>query len=126
MKEQLHNQTDSQGRKQGYWEETDKYDLIWKGHYVDGLREGLWQTYFSNGILWKEEHYLNGKRHGLWKMYRRDGTLQEEVHYLNGDLHGLWKWYHKDGTLESCSLYNMDEVLSTSPLLFLLPWLNLL
>jgi antitoxin component YwqK of YwqJK toxin-antitoxin module len=155
MAEQPHNQTDSQGRKQGYWEETDgwaptEFGYTEKGHYVDGLRQGLWKNYYKDGTLmgeehylngelhglWKvyydngtlgsEGHYLNGKPHGLWKSYHSNGTLQWEGHYLNGEQHGLWKRYHEDGTLESCTLYNMDEELFSSPLLILPSWLNLI
>ena len=132
MATQLHNQTDSQGRKQGYWEETDgwghtEFGYTEKGHYVDGLRQGLWKNYYKDGTLMGEEHYLNGELHGLWKSYHDDGaTLWGEGHYLNDMKHGLWKKYHEDGTLESCTLYNMDEELFSSPLLLLLPWLNLI
>ena len=122
----LHNQTDSQGRKQGYWEETDEYGFIRKGHYVDDLRQGLWKVYYDD-IHQAEEHYLNGKRHGLWKRYHHDGvTLWIKGHYLDDKRQGLWKRYRPDGTFESCTLYNMDKELFSSPLLILPSWLNLL
>ena len=148
MAKKLINQTDSQGRKQGYWKETDKYGFIWKGHYVDDLRQGLWKNYYKDGTFMGEGHYLNGKLHGLWKVYYQDGTLMSEGHYLNGERqglwkdyhedgtpmregnylnwekHGLWKSYHEDGTLESCTLYNMGKELFSSPLLILPSWLN--
>jgi antitoxin component YwqK of YwqJK toxin-antitoxin module len=155
MKEQLHNQRDSQGRKQGYWEETEESGPvkghIIKGHYVDGLREGLWKWYREDDTLREEGHYLDDKRHGLWKWYHDDGTLGSEVHYLDNKRHGLWKtyykdgvtlweeghylddmqhglrkWYHREGTLESCTLYNMGKELFSSPLLILPSWLNLI
>jgi len=96
----LINQTDSQGRKQGYWEETQKSAYTEKGHYVDGLRQGVWKTYYIDGTLWSEGTYLNDMRHGLWKHYYEDGvTLSKEFHYLNGQLYGSFKGYDKDGTL---------------------------
>ena len=98
MAEQPHNQTDSQGRKQGYWEETGKWGKIEKGHYVDGLRQGAWQIYREDGVtLGSEGNYLNGERQGLWKSYYDDGILREEGPYHNGQQHGLWKVYHEDG-----------------------------
>jgi len=99
MAEQLINQTDAQGRKQGYWEETGKWSDTEKGHYVDGLRQGLWKGYRSkNGKLRWESHYLNDIPHGLEKQYREDGvTLSSEGPYLNGNQHGHWKWYQQDG-----------------------------
>jgi hypothetical protein len=114
MEEQLHNQTDSQGRKQGYWEtpfEHDRYikaDLgehsrrsgfwehyvegIGKGQYVDGMRQGKWKYYYSkNGLLESEGHYKDDLRHGFWKYYNYSGSPIIEGHYLNDHKEGLWK-----------------------------------
>ena len=110
MAEQPHNQTDSQGRKQGYWEETGRLGETGKGLYVDDLRQGLWKAYNSNGTLWWENHYLNGELHGIHKRYRldSDGAILYEATYLNGKVHGTRKKYYDDGTLESETLYQND------------------
>ena len=59
------NQYDSEGRKQGYWEEywvgTNKLNS--KGFYKDDKQDGVWKHYHHKGddILWYEESHKNGK-----------------------------------------------------------------
>ena len=40
-----------------------------EGQEVDGLREGLWKTFSSNGKLISEGHYSEGLRDGEWKAF---------------------------------------------------------
>ena len=40
-----------------------------EGREVDGLREGLWKTFNSNGKLISEGHYSEGLRDGEWKAF---------------------------------------------------------
>jgi hypothetical protein len=41
MKQEILNQIDPQGLKQGLWMESDEYGYTYKGHYIDDLKEGL-------------------------------------------------------------------------------------
>jgi antitoxin component YwqK of YwqJK toxin-antitoxin module len=98
--QKLINQRDSQGRKQGPWVETCLHDFTWKGHYKDGLREGLWEVYLGNGTLSRRRHYHHNQWHGLWEGYRENGTFWGRYHYHHGQEHGVWKDYWPDGTLQ--------------------------
>jgi hypothetical protein len=87
------NQKDSQGRKQGYWEDIGtrmilnlRGDYIEKGDYVDNLREGVWETWTTkdNG-LWMKEQVL------LKTFYKNDLPLgvQEKYNTKTGELEEL-------------------------------------
>ena len=55
------NQFNSQGNREGYWEEYyDNGQLSSKGHYVNGRREGFWEDYYDNGQLAHKGHFVNG------------------------------------------------------------------
>ncbi len=117
MADTLINQTDSQGRKQGPWEEHGK-SFIEKGHYVDGLRQGLWKSYYKDGWgrikLHSEGDYADGLREGLWKWYDKDGDglvwISGEGTYHNNLRQGVWKSYYWQGTIESEFHYKDDKM----------------
>jgi antitoxin component YwqK of YwqJK toxin-antitoxin module len=103
------NQTDSQGRKQGPWVETDRERFTYKGHYVNGLKEGVWEGYRPDGTLWQRGHFHHGEKHGTLEYYHPDGTLEDRGHYHHGKPHGVWESYRTDGTLEWRGHYHHDE-----------------
>ena len=71
-------------------------ELIFKGEYLNGKRNGKGEEYYSNELIFKGE-YLNGKRNGLGKEYY-DNILLFEGEYLNGK---KWngKGYNKNGNI---------------------------
>jgi len=100
------NQTDSQGRKQGYWEEMDINKHLWKGHYKNNKKEGIWRAYSDNKVLLSEVQYINNKKEGLAVEYNHNGKLSRKGHYLRGKEHGLWKGYHETGAFSSIVHYH--------------------
>ena len=87
------NQKDSQGRKQGYWEDIGtrmilnlRGDYIEKGDYVDNLREGVWETWTTkdNGLHAKERLLIK-------TFYKNDLPLGVKEHYdlFTGELYEL-------------------------------------
>jgi len=125
MAEELLNQTDAQGRRQGPWEEKTEWGDTWKGLYVDGLRQEIWKRYTKKGVLMEESSYIDGKQDGPWKHYRPNGNgmLWMEGHYLNGEQHGLWKEYWEETTIRRI-LYHKGKRVSYSDMLNFLDWLN--
>lgn len=92
----------------------EQYDTLQRT-YVDGLPDGLWRYYYSNGALWQEVRFERGKRagvestwyvhgenlsRGVWVDGRRDG---EWLHWaLDGSVCGRSVFSHGTGTLMSC------------------------
>jgi antitoxin component YwqK of YwqJK toxin-antitoxin module len=75
------NHTDSNGLKQGPWEElhikkiklsernTLREEQTERGHYKDSLREGTWLTYNKEERIVKETTYLKGELEGPYKVF---------------------------------------------------------
>jgi hypothetical protein len=82
MNKDVINQHDAEGRKQGYWEEPGIFGFIWKGHYVDGLREGLWKGYHSDGTLRWRAHCHHGKQKGLEIRWAYQGRCTRKAYRL--------------------------------------------
>lgn len=66
----------------------------------EGVKDGPWKEYYTNGTLKSEGVYRNGKRTGKWRFYHTNGALEQEGNYNNqGNSEGQWKWYYDDGLI---------------------------
>lgn len=64
----------------------------------EGVRDGPWKEFYTDGQLRAEGLYRNGNRIGKWRFYHPNGNLEQEGSYNNqGNTDGLWKWYYEDG-----------------------------
>lgn len=81
--------------------DTDLQYLKTKGTNLLGEREGLWESYFSDGSIEEQKNYKEGKLHGSVKVFHYNGQLKIDANYRFGNLHGLWKDYVIDGNLNS-------------------------
>lgn len=63
------------------------------GRLKNGKKEGMWETYFTNGQLSSKGSYKNGESEGLWEVYSSDGGLISKGSYKNGEREGLWIYY---------------------------------
>lgn len=77
-------------------------DIIGEGIINDeGIKDGPWQEFFTNGVLKSEGVYDKGKRTGLWKFYHPNGQLEQTGFYnKEGKEDGYWTWYFADGQLQ--------------------------
>ena len=78
-----------------------------KGTYKNGLMNGRWEFYFSNGNMSGMGQYKDGKgtdggdtgiprhgRHGKWTFWYESGEVKEKQNWKNEKLDGLYtKWY---------------------------------
>ena len=48
----------------------------------NGLKQGAWKEFYSNGILKKEGPYLNDKKNGYFKEYAKNGSLVNTTKYV--------------------------------------------
>jgi hypothetical protein len=78
------NQYDGEGRKQGIWEYYEDGKLYSKGNYINGLREGIWETYYDNDQLKRKGTYKNGSYNGIWEYYGEYDNLISKELYDNG------------------------------------------
>ena len=61
-----------------------KDNIIFKGEYLNGKRNGKGKEFYSNGKIKFEGEYLIGERNGKGKEFYFDGKLKFEGEYLNG------------------------------------------
>ena len=70
--------------------------------YVDGVRHGFVEYYYTCGQLGIRGNYKNGKEHGLWESFSFFGKnkLECKGHFKNGKKDGIWEYYDiQDGQL---------------------------
>ncbi len=58
-------------------------NLVEKGVLVNGKREGVWQSFNSDGTIATEASFSKGLKNGVWNIYE-DEDLKYVLHYQNG------------------------------------------
>ncbi|WP_157760843.1 toxin-antitoxin system YwqK family antitoxin [Chitinophaga caeni] len=81
------NQSDAQGRKQGYWVVEmpalrGERAYTMEGTYKDGKKDGPWKKFNHAGDIISMESFRNDKLHGPVKYYYPNGQLSLEGSYL--------------------------------------------
>jgi antitoxin component YwqK of YwqJK toxin-antitoxin module len=92
MAQKAANQTDANGKKQGFWEET-KTTGVSKGTYVNDQKDGCWTSYTNDGKLIRIENFQLGKRDGISVEIDTRGYLAGETYYVNNLVEGTAKKY---------------------------------
>ena len=62
-----------------------------------GLKTGLWETYWRDGIVHSTGLYKNGLEEGIWEEYWDNGNLHSKGLFKNGKEEGIWLWYNTKG-----------------------------
>lgn len=68
-------------------------------HDENGLRTGLWISYYENGIKWSESYYIKGKKSGHSLSFFPNGAVRYVGEYLDDQKVGTWKFYDENGEL---------------------------
>lgn len=98
--------------------------LVKAGRVLNGKKEGIWRSYYENGMLSRIEEYhediinglvvsvessgsvseedniVNGKKDGVSHQYNRNGTIKLEENYSNGVLNGWRRVFGTDGKMQ--------------------------
>ena len=83
--------------------------LIEKGQYQHGLKNGKWYHWHDNGKLAKLDHWKGGRLHGLQKIFDQDGQLLSSSEYKKGKLNGKVIVF-VDGEVVSSERYKKGEL----------------
>ncbi len=102
------NVIDENNFKQGYWIVHKPYceEKLQEGNYVDGKKEGLWRSYYSDGKLKSEITYRHGEKYGKAKTYFENGNIAEEGVWLIDKWVNKYKAYYRNGKLSYVWNYN--------------------
>ena len=68
-----------------------------EGSFKDGLRDGLFTTWYENGNKEEETTYDDGKPDGLSNKWYKSGKKMEEGTFKNGKIDGLWTKWDENG-----------------------------
>lgn len=85
--------------KNGKWKEYNKHAvLIAEGHYVNGLKHGLWREYYDEtGSIMIEENYQHGIPHGRYMSFHPNGQVFSRGQFYNGQRQGIFSVYDEQG-----------------------------
>jgi antitoxin component YwqK of YwqJK toxin-antitoxin module len=101
------NLIDAAGKRQGHWVITGamKNDRdyapgakVEEGDYHDGLKVGVWITYFPNGYRKSEFTFVNNRPNGPAVIYFENGKKAEEGTWVVNRWVGEYHLYYEDGT----------------------------
>jgi uncharacterized protein len=66
----------------------------------EGIKDGPWKEFYTDGSKRSEGNYIKGKQVGPWKFFYPDGKTEEEGSYnKQGKPDGNWRWYYESGNL---------------------------
>lgn len=63
-------------------------------------RDGLWKSYYRNGVVWSEGEYKNGIREGKTITYHSNGNMYYDGQFIQAKKAGLWKFYKENGDFD--------------------------
>jgi len=67
------------------------------GAMKNGKREGQWYAFFPDGSVQTEAYYVDGLEQGDYIVYRSNGNPIFKGHYDLGICDGIWYWYDETG-----------------------------
>lgn len=76
-----------------------------EGMTVNGLSEGSWVFYHSNGNVQSECTFLHGRENGPYRVMRENGAPYYIGQYTDGKPSGIWEIYDPDGNLVGTKEY---------------------
>jgi antitoxin component YwqK of YwqJK toxin-antitoxin module len=103
------NVIDKNNHKQGRWlvfdQKTKKIDQ--EGSYLNDIKEGIWTSYYDNGVKKSEITYQNGQKKGYAKIFFENGNTAEEGYWDVDKWTGKYITYYSNGKLSY--LWNYDQ-----------------
>ncbi len=72
----------------------------------DGLKNGIWTSYFENGQKNSESNFLNGTNHGYSMVWYPNGNVRYFGDYKAGKRTGEWVFYEEDGAVAKKESYD--------------------
>jgi antitoxin component YwqK of YwqJK toxin-antitoxin module len=70
-----------------------------EGNLKDGLKTGVWYSFYDNGMPWSETEFKDGVQHGSTVSWYKNGQKRFEGFYNNGKETGKWTYWDEKGNL---------------------------
>lgn len=68
-----------------------------QGIMKDGKRDGLWKSFYENGLPWSETTFLEGKKEGKTTTWYDNNQKRYEGFYTNDFESGKWTFWDEKG-----------------------------
>jgi antitoxin component YwqK of YwqJK toxin-antitoxin module len=110
------------GRKQGRWVEyTTEGFILKESTYQKGILHGPYKIHqvamsMTRSYVRTSGNYINGQREGRWESFRENEKLLEEGNYVHDKKHGPWKSYGDIDQVDVISIYVRGKLISRQAL----------
>ena len=76
---------------------SDSTKILQQAFYLNGLKNGPFSSYYSNGTLESSGTYKDGKPIGIWEIYFATGQITQEYLYFNDEFSFRYvrRWRYK-------------------------------
>ena len=80
-------------------------NLMMKGVFEDGFKDGIFEEYYESGALQRAIKYTLGERTGKVSIYDKEGNIIQTAFYENNELSDSLYTYYSTGELKSKGKY---------------------
>lgn len=88
------NQTDSQGRKQGYWiKKNPDQSIVYEGYFKDGHPAGEFKRYYKDQTLKSVLNFSSDGKEAYALLYHPNGYIASKGKYVNQQKEGKWQFF---------------------------------
>lgn len=99
-----------EGTEEGHWF-YKRNQSIEEGDYTDGMRTGLWKTWYEPGVIAAEIEYDQDLMNGKYTIYYDNHVIKRTGKCINGERDGIWYEYYDTGELVLTTLYKEGKEL---------------
>jgi antitoxin component YwqK of YwqJK toxin-antitoxin module len=78
-----------------------------RGMMKDNKREGLWKSWYENGLPWSETTFKEGRKNGKTTTWYENGNKRYEGFFTDDKESGRWIFWKEDGTLADFKNYDL-------------------
>ncbi len=99
--------TDSliQNGEQIYYHKSGAVEM--RGMMKNNKRDGLWKSFYDNGLPWSETTFKDGKKNGKTTTWYENGQKRYEGFFTNDVESGRWVYWHEDGSIAGTQNYDL-------------------
>jgi antitoxin component YwqK of YwqJK toxin-antitoxin module len=83
------------------------------GQLINDKNEGLWQYFYTNAQLESQGDFKNDLPTGSWYWYFPDGKIKEEGVFIEGKREGKWVSYKENGQVDTEKNYENGETVAS-------------
>jgi antitoxin component YwqK of YwqJK toxin-antitoxin module len=78
-----------------------------RGLMKDNKRDGLWKSWYENGLPWSETTFKAGKKYGKTTTWYDNGNKRYEGFFTNDKESGRWTFWKEDGSILDYKNYDL-------------------